>query len=463
MAALAAPLQAHPNHKLDLIETSVAVDWVNDAFPIGNGYMGALVLGGITHDKLRLSDATQALGDLTIKTDHNPDKARTFIRRLDLQTGVVEVSYRHQVRHRREYFASYHDRVVVARYRAVRKGSIHVTLDTNGNEAQFDATKKRLTFGKVVVDIRAKGKAVNVNSKEGEVTIAQADEVTLVLASDAQEFHAAKHLDGLLSDDAIAIHQRHLPDYQGLFHSMHLTLEGGSQSGLTTSHRLETYRLKPEQDPGFEELVFQYGRYLLISASREGSPLPVHRRGIWHYPQVGKVQSDRSEAMLGEAYSGASWAQLQSCLKPSVTVTRPKPMPYAVFRDRLQTGLQPNLLGQSQDVSVNLAIIGSVVARFATLDNGLLDLPELPTAWRDGSVVGVCLGSLELAYVWQGGQLLEGYLTSLEDGEVAVRPGLAIEVMRGSNTVAGVQVESGVYRIPMKAGDTVLLRALEGK
>ena len=107
---------AHPNHQLDLTYIKPGMDWQHDGLPLGNGYFGALVLGGVAEDRIRITDPLlrdetnqlQRLTDLLIETDHDPAQARTFLRRLDLQTASVEVSYRDgRVRHRREYFASY--------------------------------------------------------------------------------------------------------------------------------------------------------------------------------------------------------------------------------------------------------------------------------------------------------------------------------------------------------------------
>ncbi|MGY8687833.1 MAG: glycoside hydrolase N-terminal domain-containing protein, partial [Verrucomicrobiales bacterium] len=64
-------------------------------------------------------------------------QARTFLRRLDLQTASVEVSYRDgRVRHRREYFASHPDRVLVGRLRAVKKKSLNLTLSWDSPHQQ---------------------------------------------------------------------------------------------------------------------------------------------------------------------------------------------------------------------------------------------------------------------------------------------------------------------------------------
>ena len=55
----------------------------------------------------------------------------------------------------------------------------------------------------------------------------------------------------------------------------------GEQKELPTDERLELLK-KGEEDNGLYSLFFQYGRYLLIASSREGS-LPANLQGIWSW------------------------------------------------------------------------------------------------------------------------------------------------------------------------------------
>ncbi|GGG00146.1 glycoside hydrolase family 95 protein [Paenibacillus abyssi] len=72
---------------------------------------------------------------------------------------------------------------------------------------------------------------------------------------------------------------RHLMDYQALFKKVDLHLgESTSPNGLSTAERIKEYGAS---DPGLIELLFQYGRYLMISSSRPGSQ-PANLQGIWN-------------------------------------------------------------------------------------------------------------------------------------------------------------------------------------
>jgi hypothetical protein len=74
----------------------------------------------------------------------------------------------------------------------------------------------------------------------------------------------------------------HEKDYRNLFDRV--TLEFGKTpaevSKLPTDQRFVRYA-KGGADPGFEPLVFQFGRYLLIASSRHGG-LPANLQGVWN-------------------------------------------------------------------------------------------------------------------------------------------------------------------------------------
>ncbi|MDQ0878632.1 alpha-L-fucosidase 2 [Paenibacillus sp. V4I3] len=74
--------------------------------------------------------------------------------------------------------------------------------------------------------------------------------------------------------------ERHIEDYQRLFHRVELKLGDPAESELPTDKRLERFRTGAD-DRGLVELFFQFGRYLLIASSRPGSQ-PANLQGIWN-------------------------------------------------------------------------------------------------------------------------------------------------------------------------------------
>ena len=73
--------------------------------------------------------------------------------------------------------------------------------------------------------------------------------------------------------------QEHIADYSGLFDRMELHLEGKDQSMLPMDERLE--QIAQREDLQLVNLLFDYGRYLLIACSRSRG-LPATLQGLWN-------------------------------------------------------------------------------------------------------------------------------------------------------------------------------------
>jgi alpha-L-fucosidase 2 len=74
------------------------------------------------------------------------------------------------------------------------------------------------------------------------------------------------------------LRKAHIADYQNLYSRVQLNL--GAESNKPTLDRLNAVK-DGAIDPALEALLFQYGRYLLISSSRAGG-LPANLQGIWN-------------------------------------------------------------------------------------------------------------------------------------------------------------------------------------
>ena len=72
---------------------------------------------------------------------------------------------------------------------------------------------------------------------------------------------------------------RHLKDHRRLFRRVGIDLGARTREEIPTDERVRGYA--PAADPGLEELLFHYGRYLLIASSRPGSQ-PANLQGIWN-------------------------------------------------------------------------------------------------------------------------------------------------------------------------------------
>jgi alpha-L-fucosidase 2 len=142
-------------------------------------------------------------------------------------------------------------------------------------------------------DIRAVGGTVAANG--GQLSVEQADEViiTLTARTSFNGFDKRPYLNGTdetaacladadaaLSLDWEQAKADHLADHRSLMGRVSIELNGNDYIDQTTQERLERFADQPD-DLAMYELAFQYGRYLLIASSREGTQ-PANLQGIWN-------------------------------------------------------------------------------------------------------------------------------------------------------------------------------------
>ncbi len=72
----------------------------------------------------------------------------------------------------------------------------------------------------------------------------------------------------------------HIEDYQKLYSRLTLQLGNNGLDSIPTNQRIERIK-KNSIDVGLESLLFKFGRYLLISSSREGTN-PANLQGLWN-------------------------------------------------------------------------------------------------------------------------------------------------------------------------------------
>lgn len=289
-----------------------ATEWV-EALPIGNGRMGSMIHGSpgrehiqfneeslVTGDSVRVG-AYQPFGNLYVDTGHN--EVDGYMRTLDLASALHQVSYHYRgVEYGREAFASYPDNVMAYRFYASKKGKItlEVRLEdehgfptvVNGNELSF-AGKLEENGMEYAATARVMAYGGRVVCLDNKLKVEQADEVIiyLIAATDfvldravgfkgkqpfikiAQQFTAINRF------KYNTLKKRHVRDFKNLFAQVSLNL-GGELGYPSVDKALKAYK-RDGGNPYLEMLLFQYGRYLLISSSRPGC-LPANLQGIWN-------------------------------------------------------------------------------------------------------------------------------------------------------------------------------------
>ena len=93
----------HSADDLKLWYDKPATHWEQQALPIGNGRLGAMIFGGLPEEHIQFNEesfwigdeqdtgAYQAAGDLYVKFDHGP--VSNYRRELDLSDAVHTVDY----------------------------------------------------------------------------------------------------------------------------------------------------------------------------------------------------------------------------------------------------------------------------------------------------------------------------------------------------------------------------------
>ena len=96
----------------------------------------------------------------------------------------------------------------------------------------------------------------------------------------AYQAKAPEQLEAAASFGYDALLQRHIADHRSFYDRVALELEGPSRSHMDTQKRILAY-MEDKGDEGLLELLFNFGRYLLIASSRPGSQA-TNLQGIWN-------------------------------------------------------------------------------------------------------------------------------------------------------------------------------------
>lgn len=326
-----------------------ASDW-NEALPVGNGRMGAMVFGGVATELLqlnedsiwygglkdrvnpsareklpeirkaidegRITDASdmcalalsgipdtqshyEPLCNLYILFDYADDMVTDYSRELDLENSEVRIAYtKDGIRYNRSVIASFPDKVIAVKLNSNSEGKIsfrtqlargNITWDFRpfreqiyrnpGYNSCVDSIRN-ISDNRTILTGRCGGTGspgfacgikviVNGGSVESignSLVVNEADEALILIAA-VSEFYE-KDLDNYLNrtlenaanKGACRIWHDHTIDYKSLYDRTGLTLPDSEWDVVR---------------------MFNYGKYLMISGSREGSQ-PLNLQGIWN-------------------------------------------------------------------------------------------------------------------------------------------------------------------------------------
>ncbi|MBW6480978.1 MAG: glycoside hydrolase N-terminal domain-containing protein, partial [Bacteroidales bacterium] len=344
-----------------------ATNWMTEALPIGNGYIGVMFFGGIDTEQIQYSEgslwsggpgtgdaynygiregawkylddirqllkdnnfdeahklanaqltgvinnqgrnssfgdfgAQQTMGDIFISVSHTGEP-QNYRRELNLSNAEGKVTYEVDGKqYSRTYFGSYPHQLMVYRFESNDAADYTLRYETPHIKQNEELTGGVYFFHGQVADNGMEYETFmkldtdgEVRLNEGEISVSGAKNLTIYhgAATDymmqypdykGADFQARNRevLSGLTGKTYEALRREHKNDFRELFSRVELSLGEGSREDVPTDQRLVEYAGGTD-DPGLEELYFQYSRYLMISASRPHT-MPMHLQGKWNH------------------------------------------------------------------------------------------------------------------------------------------------------------------------------------
>lgn len=264
-------------------------------------------------------------GDFHIDFEHN-ENVFEYKRELDIENAISKTSYSIDgIKYTREYFCSNPDNALFVRLTAnkpVLSGKAYFenphkhTVEAIDNKlfvtskmpyliiipdhdsenlpagCYYDDNKVSISY---CMGVSANTKNGKLIIKENEIVFTNCEEIyfKINISTDYTDYKTNPHgnLDLLknscdkhfLTLDEISYveaKKRHTSDYFALYSRCELDLPSDRYNTLPTDQRL-IKNFNKKDDFGIYELLFNFGRYLIISSSREGTT-PANLQGIWN-------------------------------------------------------------------------------------------------------------------------------------------------------------------------------------
>lgn len=395
---------AQQHKPLKLLYETAAKDWMTEALPIGNGYMGVMFFGdpeeehlqfsegslwaggkhsnplynfglrkdawkniaavrtfiakgkmqeahqlanreltGQVHQNVNGSDfgAQQTMGDLYVNVSHK-GAITNYRRELDISNAIGKVSYRAgKTRFERVFFGNYPSRVMIYSFTSSTAENYSIRFATPHVKEYEEFEKNRYRFGGSLKDNGQQFETAyqletdgTVNFSEGKVSIRNAQFIRIIHTASTDyvmQFPSYKgndfkkvnqqvmHAATLKTYTELFQQQQH--DYHRLFNRVSLNLGNAGSDSLPTDRRQSAY-FNGKVDAGFEALYFQYGRYLMISASRPGT-MPMSLQGKWNNSTDPPWTNDyHTNINIEMIYWPAEATNLAECYLPLSDFTR---------------------------------------------------------------------------------------------------------------------------------------------
>jgi alpha-L-fucosidase 2 len=266
--------------------------------------------------------------------------ATTYRRELNISSAVCRVAYEQDgTAFTRETFCSHPDQVLVSRMTASAKGGYSGRIRLAGAHGEkTSAQSNRLTFAGTLANGMEYEAQVLVTVEHGTIepegdtlAFSKCDSLTVILAAGTsyvmdygrkwkgEHPHAlvTRHVDRAARASYAKLLTAHSDDHRSLYDRVAVDLgrTEETQRALPIDQRLQAIRTGTA-DPDLDELLLQYGRYLLIACSRPGT-LPANLQGLWNDRNNPPWHADyHSNINLQMNYWLAESANLAECHRP---------------------------------------------------------------------------------------------------------------------------------------------------
>ncbi len=318
----------------------------------------------------------QPFGNLYVQLNYKGEASK-YTRALDLRKAEATVTFQaNGVQYKRSCFVSRPDDVMVYTVTADKAGSVsglitltpyhNVSYEKNGeqiimrgtlaNGEEFEGRMQVCTTGgsarlhiagqEVPVTYTGKGDSVMpayAAAKVPYIEVSSADSLVIYVSlatnykmdydddwkGDSPGTHNEDVLDNAVEKGLEAIREAHHRDHAAYYDRMSLDLGESPEMMIETPTdvRLISYRTRYDHglrtfDPDLEELIYNYGRYVLIAGSQPGN-LPVTLQGIWNNKVHAPWACDyHNNINLQMCYWGAEVANLAECHQPLIDFIR---------------------------------------------------------------------------------------------------------------------------------------------
>ena len=269
-----------------VLERDFTADWSQSYLPLGNLYMECLQGGEATH----------------------------YIRQLDLQNAVATVEYtQNGIAFHRTYFVSHPDNCIVVHITSDKPAGFAFRMDSQLESAVSAEGNRLILTGQCPVSIAPayardsvptvyNGEGMrfcaigtvqtngNVRAEDETLTVSDATALTFVLCVETSyiDFRTLPtrpcrslcetRARALIAKPYDTLYAGHIADHRALYDRVQ------ADFGFPASSKMTDDRLKAgnkDEDLGLVELLYNFGRYLIIAASREGTQA-TNLQGIWN-------------------------------------------------------------------------------------------------------------------------------------------------------------------------------------